>query len=150
MTVYNTPTGRIYYDGSGNDHRDNIVDSKPAFTKRHSAAKLQAPALVSFRQAEDILGKRLAIKNGWDPKKAKAKAIQLTGSWRSFAYQAALYHSDSHRYASPYTSGHVQAVAIDVSTNDPNFSLIHDILTSLGWKQARGDEPWHYSYGPEV
>jgi hypothetical protein len=150
MTIYSTPTGPIFYDSSGNDHRENIVDSRPTFTKRHSAVKLQEPAFESFRRAEDILGKRVASRSGWDPKKAKARAIQLTGSWRSFAYQAALYAKDSQRYASPYTSGHVQAVAIDVSTNDPNFNLIHDILTFLGWEQARSDEPWHYSYGPRV
>lgn len=150
MATYQTPTGPIFYDNTGNDHWPNIIDTHPRFKKRHSPAKLQLAALRSFRLAEDSLGHRIAKQNGWDPKKAKARAILLTGSWRSFAYQYALYHSDPNRYASPYTSGHVQGIAIDVSTADVHFDTIHDILTFLGWTQARPDEKWHYTYGVTV
>lgn len=147
MSVYPTRYGPIYYDTSGNDHRPNIRNSNPVFPKRHEAVKFQEPALKSWREAEKILGRRLG-KGPWS--RRKARAIAVTGTWRSFELQSNLYHSDSTRYASPYTSGHVQAIAADVDTNFPHFDLAIDILLSLNWHRARPDEPWHLSYGPTV
>ena len=148
MTTYKTRYGPVYYDGSGNDHRPNIRDSHPPFSTRHEDAKLQRSALRAFRQAEKVLGRRLHPGKPWS--RLKARAIPLTGSWRSFALQAALYAIDSHRYASPYTSGHVQGIAIDVNTLSVHFMLIIRILDALGWKQSRADEPWHWTWGVEV
>lgn len=148
MTTYNTEYGPIFYDNSGNDHRVNIVDFSPLFPKRHEAVKLQKPALAAFQAAEKRVGKAVAATHHFT--KFKSRAIQVTGSWRSFDLQSSLYHSDSHRYASPYTSGHVQAIAIDVSTDFEFFGLAHHALIAEGWKQARPDEPWHYSFGPAV
>lgn len=148
MATYNTQYGPIFYDNTGNDHRVNIVDFSPLFPKRHEAVKLQKPALKAFQAAEKRVGKRLAVAHHF--KKFKSRAIQVTGSWRSFELQSSLYHSDSRRYASPYTSGHVQAIAVDVSTDYEFFGYATDALITEGWKQARSDEPWHFSFGPAV
>lgn len=148
MTTYKTRYGPIYYDHSGNDHWPNIVDSHPRFTKHHEAVKLQRAALRAFRQAETTLGRRLHPNKAW--KLLKAVAIPVTGSWRSFDLQMSLWLSDKNRYASPYDSGHVQGIAIDVNTLSPHFMLILQILDALGWKQARADEPWHWTWGVEV
>lgn len=146
--TYQTPYGPIFYDSTGNDHRPNIVNSTPKFSKRHSDVKLQKAAWLAFREAERRYGKRTL--NPRLPRKVRpARAIPLTGSWRSFALQNSLYSKDSSRYASPYTSGHVQAIAVDVSTDSVNFGLIMQILEDVGWVRARaGDEPWHATYGP--
>lgn len=148
MTTYKTRYGPIFYDNSGNDHRPNIVDSHPRYSRRHEAVKLQRAALRAFRESEKMLGRRLHPGKPW--KLLKAVAIPVTGSWRSFDLQASLYRSDPKRYASPYTSGHVQGIAIDVNTLSPHFMLILQILDALGWKQARADEPWHHTWGVEV
>lgn len=147
MTRYNTATGPIFYDHSGNDHRPNIRDSRPAREYRHEAVKLQAAAVRSFRIAERRLGRRV---NSGPWRFRLARAIRVTGSWRSFDLQRALYAQDSKRYASPYTSGHVQAIAVDLDTNYQHFEAARNILRDLGWKQVRADEPWHWSYGVAV
>lgn len=154
MATFKTKTGPIYYDSTGNDHRPNIVDSRPRWRKRHEAVKLQRAALRSFREAERLLGRRLG-KGRWSLR--KSRAIDVTGSWRSFDLQAALFATNGvgdnppNRYASPFTSGHVQGVAIDVSTAFAHFDLAIAILESLGWQRSRpDDESWHLTYGVRV
>jgi hypothetical protein len=78
----------------------------------------------------------------------KKKYISCTGTWRSCAYQAAKYKEDPQRFASPDGTLHTRGLAIDVSMAQGTIKLarIRRILRNLGWKQARSDEPWHYSY----
>jgi hypothetical protein len=150
MAAFTTPYGTVFYDHSGNDHWPNIRDYRPVFPKRHTEAKLQSPALKALQQAEKVYGRKIAEREGWVWKK-KARAINLTGSWRSFNLQYSLWRSDNSRYASPYSSGHVQGLAIDVSTNNADFELQRQILRAVGWKQSRpDDEPWHFSWGVTV
>lgn len=151
MTTYNTEYGPIYYDNTGNDHRPNMVDSPEVWVRKHGkhpyfaheGVKLQKPALLAFQEAE----RRYAHKTR--PFR-KSRAILVTGSWRSFAYQYTLWRSDSKRYANPYTGGHVQGVAIDVNNELSDFNLIQDILLNVGWVQSRSDERWHFTWGPRV
>jgi hypothetical protein len=144
MTDYKTPTGVLHYGGVCEDDYPNIriYDQPP---KGGSPVKLQASALRAFQNAE----KDYARACGWSDKRIKregGRPIPLTGSWRSCAYQAELYRKDSHRYASPNGTGHTRGMCIDVSTLAPNQEKIRRALVKNGWKQARSDEPWHYSY----
>jgi len=136
MTDAKTPYGVIHYGGACKDNYPNIrlYDQPPA---GGSPVKLQAAAMRAFKAAEVRYGKRTGRK--W-------RAIPLTGSWRSCAYQAELYRRDSKRYASPSGTLHTRGLAIDVSTSAPNQAFMRAALKAEGWKQARSDEPWHYSY----
>jgi len=148
MTTYSTEYGPIYYDSSGNDHRANIVNFVAKFPKRHESVKLQKAALDAFHEAERRYAHRTLGKKLW--RRFQSRAIVVTGSWRSFSLQQMLYREDPQRYANPYSSGHVQAIAIDVNTTNKDFQLQREILKNVGWKQARTDEPWHWSWGVEV
>jgi hypothetical protein len=138
MTDARTPYGVIHYGGVCKDDYPNIelYDQPP---KGGSPVKLQAAAIRAFKAAERRYGKRTRPKIGW-------RAIPLTGSWRSCAYQAELYRSDPNRYASPNGTLHTRGLAVDVSTSAPNQAIIRAALKAEGWHQARPDEPWHYSY----
>ena len=127
-----TEFGPIHYAGVCKDDYQNIV---LWHTNGGQTVKLQRPAMDSFKEAS-----------------AKVKGIPLSGSWRSCAYQAELYASDSSRYASPNGTGHTRGLAIDVSTALPARKLraIHKALMARGWHQARSDEAWHYSFGVDV
>lgn len=149
MATYQTKYGPIYYDQSGNDHRPNIVDFVPKFPKRHSAVKFQEAAFEAFQEAERRYGRYFAKKNGWVWNRL-ARAIPVSGTWRSFNYQLDLYRQDPSRYAIPWVSGHVQAVAVDVDTTNPDFEKQREILRGVGWEQVRADEPWHWSWGVNV
>lgn len=133
MTEAKTPYGVIFYGGTCRDDYPNMAlyDQPPA---GGSPIKLQKPAMLSFKEAQQRLG--------------KGKYIYLTGSWRSCAFQRELYNRDPRRYASPEGTLHTRGLAIDVSMNQSWLKRrnIKRILTNLGWKQARPDEPWHYSY----
>lgn len=136
MTDTKTPYGVVHWGGSCKDDYPNIklYDQPPP---GGAPVKLQAPALRAFRAAERRYGR-------FRPK--KWRAIKLSGSWRSCAYQASLYAKDSHRYANPATSLHCRGLAIDVINPVP--AGVHRALTYIGWVQARpDDEPWHYSWG---
>jgi hypothetical protein len=34
--------------------------------------------------------------------------------------------------------------------NDPDLGKIFESLRHVGWKHARPDEPWHFTWGPSV
>ena len=89
------------------------------YHRKDDTVKFQRPAMKAFKAAEEKVG----------------RLIPLTGSWRSCAYQAQLHASDPSRFADPATSLLFGR-------------KIHRALTNIGWKQARDDEPWHYSWGP--
>ena len=144
MSDYKTPYGVIHYGGTCIDDYANmrIYDQPP---KGGSPVKLQAPAMRAFKAAE----RRYAKASGWSERRIKeqgGRPIPLTGSWRSCALQAALYAKDRNRYASPTGTAHTRGLAIDVSTAAPNQEKMRRALKAEGWKQARADEPWHYSY----
>jgi len=136
VTDTRTPYGVIHSGGICKDNYPNIrlYDQPPV---GGSPVKLQAAAMRAFKAAEVRYGKRTGRK--W-------RAIPLTGSWRSCAYQAELYRKDRNRYASPTGTMHTRGLAIDVSTSAPNQALIRAALKAEGWHQARSDEPWHYSF----
>jgi hypothetical protein len=136
MTDTRTPYGVIHSGGACVDDYANLrlYDQPPA---GGSPVKLQGPAMRAFKAAEVRYGKRTGRK--W-------RAIPLTGSWRSCAYQAELYRKDSKRYASPNGTLHTRGLAIDVSTAAPNQVMIRAALKAEGWVQARSDEPWHYAF----
>lgn len=147
MTTYKTRYGPIYYDRSGNDHRPNLRSSFPKYQRRHTYTKLQKPAWRAFREAEKLVGRRLG-KGPWS--KRRARAIPITGSWRSFANQLSLWLSDKKRFADPYVSGHVEGIAVDLNTEWEHFELARECMRAIGWKQVRADEPWHWTWGYEV
>lgn len=149
MATYATKFGNIEYDNSGNDHRPGMVNFVPRFPRRHEAIKAQRPAVKAFQEAERRYGRKLAKRKGWRWGR-RARAIGLTGSWRSFELQRSLWQSDPGRFASPYVSGHVQGVAVDLNTTNADFELQRTILKEVGWQQVRADEPWHWSLGPRV
>ena len=130
MTDTKTAFGVVHSGGSCCDDYRNI---ELYHRKDGSTVKLQRPAMRSFKEAEEKVG----------------RLIPLTGSWRSCAYQAQLYNSDHDRYAPAASSLHYRALAIDVSTSTSSLlqRKIHRALMNRGWFQARDDEGWHYSFG---
>lgn len=137
MTDYKTPYGVVHWNPTFcKDDWANIrlYDQPPA---GGSPIKLQASALRAFKNAEERYGKATKRPSGW-------RAIGLTGSWRSCAYQLSLWTKDPKRYAK--NSGHPQGLCIDVSTLVANQATIRKCLLAEGWKQSRPDESWHYSY----
>lgn len=159
MTSYPTPFGPIEYSTIPSVARDNsydprlIVNSVVKWKKAHEDVKLQRPALQAFREAEKRYGHKTR-KLKLPPRLRPARAIQVTGSWRSYDLQASLYARDHSRYAPPNVSGHVQGFCIDVDTSQADFGngsgLICRILLDVGWRRVRSDEPWHFSLGPLV
>lgn len=130
MAIYTkwTRFGRVYRSTICKDDWTNIVEKDREGYK----LKLQSPAMRSFRSAERRLGRE----------------IKLTGTWRSCAFQAQLYQSDTSRFAHPNSTLHTQGLAIDVSTAQGDQERIRTLLKRRGWTQSRPvDEPWHYSYG---
>lgn len=146
MTDYKTEYGVVHYGGSCVDSYPNIeIYDQP---NSGGIIKLQAPALRSFKAAEErIQAKR--VRELHAPRSSKDfRPIACTGTWRSCAYQAQLYARDSHRYASPNGTGHTRGLCIDVSTAQGTKRLadIHRALMADGWHQARPDEKWHWSF----
>lgn len=125
---YDTENGRIFAGGPCQDDYDNIV----LYHQKAATIKLQRPAMKSFKDCEAKLGFEL----------------HCSGTWRSCAYQADLYASDPHRYASPDGTLHTRGLAIDVSQamSTEKLAEVHRFLMNHDWHQARSDEPWHYSY----
>jgi len=152
MATYKTPFGPVQYSNVPSAARAICYGeqqySAAPFSKRHSVIKAQPAFVEGFRAAEVKVGKRIAVANGWNPKKSKAHAIELTGiGWRDYDQQYDLWRGDSSRYAAPWVSGHVQGVAIDVSTAQGYLGIIDEVLYSLGFRRVRTDEPWHWSLG---
>lgn len=139
MAIYFTRYGVIYHSPLCKDDWRNIETSDQYL--KESGSDLWRP-----RSGPDVTLQRAALKSF---KVAEAKADQeiiLTGSIRSCAQQAQLYHMDPQRFASPNTTLHTQGLAIDVNTDHLD-RTVRNALTLCGWKQARpDDEPWHFSY----
>jgi hypothetical protein len=99
--------------------------------------RLQAPAIRAFKAAEERCKTR------------RRKHILITGvGYRSWKEQQALYAQEPGRFASPDTSMHVEALAVDVDMGQGTRRLaaIHKALLAEGWHQAVSGEPWHYSF----
>lgn len=151
MAKYKTRYGDIEYSQvppvARGISQGKCVYDDPPFSKRHEDVKLQPAAIKAFREAEAEFGRRTIDQKKPRPDR-RARAIRLTGiGWRDYDYQAALYASDSNRYAKPWVSGHVQGICIDVDTNQNNYEKARTTLAAIGWKQVRSDEPWHFSWG---
>jgi len=144
---YRTPHGVLHYDPiiCRDDYPNIVVYDQGG---GHTVLWLQRCAMKAFWAAEIRLAKRL----GWSDKRIKdngghGRAIRvLPGTNRTCARQAQLYRLDPHRYASPNTTAHTRAFALDVDQAQPNLPIIRAALLAEGWKQVRADEPWHYSY----
>jgi hypothetical protein len=151
VATYQTKFGPVEYSNVPSVARaisqNRCVEPDVPFDKRHETVKLQPAALEAFRAAEKLFGKKVAVNNGWKPKLAKARAIEVTGSWRDYDYQVVLYARDSSRYAKPWVSGHVQGLCIDVNTTLPFLDDANAALAATGWRRVRSDEPWHWSWG---
>ncbi len=107
------------------------------------SVQLQGPALKAFRAAEWRITPR------YMRRKNKVRHILLTGSYRSYAYQDALYRSDSSgRYADPDGSMHVEALAIDIDQGQgaSRLAAIRRALEAEGWHYGVPGEPWHASF----
>lgn len=130
--TYETAWGNVRAGGPCRDDYVNLAVYVQQKTGRY--VKLQAPALRSFREAEEAIGSK----------------ILCTGTIRSCSTQEALYRQDPQRYAPPDKGAHTRGLAIDVSMGQTKAkrAAIHAALTDRGWFQSRpDDEPWHYSFG---
>lgn len=138
----NTKHGVVWrLNGGCRDTYGNIVTSKyyrkeSGIIRRRKRAvplTMQRPAIEAVRFAERRLGRE----------------IVFTGTRRTCELQLALYKSDPNRYAPPWVGLHCQALAGDVTTEDPQLKVeVKHALEAEGFMQARPtDEPWHFSYG---
>jgi hypothetical protein len=153
-----TEYGYVYYGGSCRDDYPNFRTYDQG--GGNTVVTLQKPALLALLEAQVKLARAL----GWskariarenkavDGKKyPEGRPIEvLPGTNRTCATQAALYRSDSSRYADPRYTGHTRGIAIDVDQRQPNLSKVNAALAAAGWRRARSDEPWHFSYGYAV
>src|SRR5262245_39900032 len=142
-----TPYGPIYYGGACRDNYRNFVryDAEPKGSGL--ILVLQAPAMRAFKAAQV----RFAKRSGWTRQRIAKHPdgrpiILLPGTNRTCATQAALYRSDSDRYADPKYTGHTRGLAIDISQAQGSLSTINTCLRQEGWEFARSDEAWHASY----
>jgi hypothetical protein len=138
---YETKYGPVFREiGGCKDNWTNIVTSE-YYRKtsglirrraRQTSITLQKPAIDSLRAAEARLGREIVV----------------TGSFRTCSLQAVLYKSDPNRFAPNTVGVHCQALAIDVTTEDPELKTkVRKALLAEGWHQSRPeDEPWHWSY----
>ena len=155
-----TPQGVIFYGGPCKDDYENmeVYDASPRGSGL--VLVLQRPALRALLEAQV----RFARRSGWRKERIEKHTVRvgakkvpegrpiivLPGSNRTCATQAALYKRDPRRYAAPQFTGHTRGLAIDVSQTQSNLSVIRTALLQEGWKQARSDEPWHYSYDVSI
>jgi hypothetical protein len=151
-----TPNGLIYYGGPCKDNYKNMVIYDASPRGQGLILKLQRPAMKAFLAAQV----RYANRSGWTDKRIKASKIRVGGKYylegrpiillpgtnRTCATQAALYRSDTSRYAPPQYTGHTRGLAIDISQAQGSLKTINSCLRAEGWNYARNDEPWHASY----
>jgi len=150
-----TEYGFIYYGGACRDDYPNfrVYDQGGGNT----IVTLQKPALIALLEAQVKLARAL----GWSKARIQGnqKAIDgkkypegrpievLPGTNRTCETQAALFKSDSSRYADPRYTGHTRGLAIDRSNDQPNLVIVDRCLAAEGWNKVRpDDEPWHLSY----
>jgi hypothetical protein len=143
---YDTPNGRIHMSNPGPKADlpyENVETYHQPVTG--NTITLQRPALKAFVAAE------LAQTPRWLRRKGKVRPIRITGhGYRSYAYQKALYDSDSSgRYANPDGSNHVEALAVDLDTSSRTFDRAKKALINHGFKFTVGGEIWHGSYWVE-
>jgi hypothetical protein len=107
--------------------------------------QLQTPALRAFKAAEKRLNEGVK----------RRRIIKITGvGYRSYDLQKQLWLTDKNRYASPDTSMHVEADAVDIDTGQrfrfktvkQTQALIRKALEAEGWHYAVSGEPWHASF----
>lgn len=133
------------YDNVNTLKRDGSEPALPGFQYTSNAGDvvLQGPALRAFREAERRATPRRLRKKG------KIKPIILTGvGYRSYDLQKTLWLSDKDRFANPDGSMHVEALAVDISS-DQSAARRYRIKKALlleGWHYAVPGEPWHTSF----
>jgi hypothetical protein len=105
---------------------------------------LQGPAIRAFKAAEVRATPRRMRRKG------KVLPILITGvGFRSYAYQAQLYASDSSgRYANPDGSLHCEGLAVDIDMRQSTLrkARIKKALLAEGWHYGVSGEPWHASF----
>lgn len=145
-TIYVSSPGPYNQYGNVNVLKRN--KGKPAlagfvYTENAGDVVLQGPALRAFREAERRSTPRRLRKKG------KIKPIILTGvGYRSYDSQHDLWLSDPKRYASPDGSMHVEALAVDISSDQSALRRyrIKKALLLENWHYPLSSEPWHASY----
>jgi len=154
-TKRKTEYGFVYYGGACRDRYPNFRTYDQG--GGHTVFTLQKPALLAYLEAQV----KFAKASGWTQARIERnqKAIDgkkypegrpigvLAGSNRTCSTQAQLYKSDPNRYANPTYTGHTRGIAVDVSQAQDDLAEANRCLLSAGWKRARSDEPWHFSYG---
>ena len=106
----------------------------------------QGPLIRALKVAERRF--YVATTPKWKRVPLRVRPIRITGvGYRSFELQYALWKSDKSRYANPYDSMHVKALAIDVNQNIDDLDKAEQALRSVGFKAgaAFGDIP-HWSF----
>ena len=140
MTWVETPYGAIHpVEGPCKDDYDNVV------TFQNAAGQfltLQRPAMRAWLEAERLNGRRRIRKD-----KRKPKAILVTGTRRSCAYQTQLHNAEPDRFADPDESRHCRALAADVTNTPRNLTRrARRCLIKVGFYFGVPGEPWHCSY----
>lgn len=152
-----TPYGYVHYGNGCEDSYPNMVvyDASP---RGHGLVlTLQRPAMRALLAAQV----RYAKRSGWTKVRIERNTVKvggkvylegrpiiiLPGTNRTCETQAALYRSDSSRYARPEITGHTRGIAIDRSNAQPNLKVIDECLFAEGWRRVRSDETWHWSFG---
>jgi hypothetical protein len=140
---YKTPYGTIHVRNPG-PKSDPPYGNVETYKRDVGDVRLQAPAIRAFKAAEVKATPRRMRRKG------KVLPILITGvGYRSYAYQQALYASDSSgRYANPDGSMHVEADAVDIDMRQSatRRARIQKALESEGWHYAVDGEPWHASF----
>ncbi len=122
---------------------DPPYDNVNWYRRPEGDVRLQGPALRAFKAAEVRATPRRMRRKG------KVKPILITGvGYRSWDAQKALYDEDDNRYASPDSSMHVEALAVDIDMTQSaarRFRIKKALLLE-GWHYGVPSEPWHTSF----
>lgn len=110
------------------------------------------PDLVSIGSQPMFRLDRIAAQSFAQVEAAYGKRIPITGSYRSYAQQAAAYALNPGRFAPPGHSLHEVGLAVDVNSAIEDDPSLVNAFTSNGWFRAAKiingrHEPWHWSYG---
>ncbi len=106
----------------------------------------QGPLIRALKVAERRF--YVATTPKWKRVPLRVRPIRITGvGYRSFELQYALWKSDKRRYANPYDSMHVKALAVDIYQGMDDQDEAEKALKSVGFKDgaAFGDPP-HWSF----
>lgn len=137
MTEIKTPYGTVEM---------TIHPQVQTYKRKVGNVLAQGPFIRALKVAERRF--YVATTPKWKRVPLRVRPIRITGvGYRSFELQYSLWKSDPDRYASPYKSMHVKALAIDIYQGQADQDKAEKALRSVGFKDgaAFGDPP-HWSY----